>query len=116
MGLWPTQRNENHIPRHPRESGGPLLVRNTMDSRFSGNDVIFERAKREISLWFFLPRFNPTQSEIPRFALRKDDAYVLYIQRNRSDELASSFCSSWAALRLLMLGMTDCIARRVGML
>ena len=25
--------------RHPRESGGPLLVRNTMDSRFRGNDV-----------------------------------------------------------------------------
>jgi len=40
-------------------------------------------------------------------ALRKDDAYVLYIQRNRSDELASSFCLSWAAKRLSMLGMTQ---------
>jgi hypothetical protein len=48
----------------------------------------------------------PRQRQIPGSALRKDDAYVLYIQRNRSDELASSFCSSWAALRLLMLGMT----------
>jgi hypothetical protein len=47
-----------------------------------------------------------TQSKIPRSALRKDDAYVLYIQRNRSDELASSFCLSWAAKRLSMLGMT----------
>ena len=30
--------------RHPRESGGPLLVRKRVDSRFRGNDVIFESA------------------------------------------------------------------------
>ena len=40
MGLWPTQRNENHLRRRPRESGDPAPV----DSRFRGNDVIFERA------------------------------------------------------------------------
>ena len=48
MSLWPTRGNENQH-RHPRESGGPLLVRNTMDSRspafaedkFRGNDVFF---------------------------------------------------------------------------
>jgi len=44
MGLSPTQRDENHAPRHPSESGSSLLVANTMDSRFRGNDVIFERA------------------------------------------------------------------------
>jgi len=34
--------------RRPRESGGPLLVRNTMDSRFRGNDVnvTLARARR----------------------------------------------------------------------
>jgi hypothetical protein len=37
----PPRGNENQR-RHPRESGGPLLVRNTMDSRFPGNDVFFE--------------------------------------------------------------------------
>jgi hypothetical protein len=41
MGLRPARRNENHPRRHPRESGGPFSVRNTMDSRFRGNDVIF---------------------------------------------------------------------------
>ena len=35
--------------RHPRESGGPLLVQNTMDSRFRGNDVIFERVRCKLS-------------------------------------------------------------------
>jgi hypothetical protein len=44
MGPWPTQRDENQARRHPRESGGPWLVSNPMDSRFRGNDVIFERA------------------------------------------------------------------------
>jgi len=38
--IGPTQRNENHVRRHPRESGGPLLVRSAMDSRVRGNDVI----------------------------------------------------------------------------
>jgi hypothetical protein len=63
------------------------------------------RAKRGILLCAGgSPKKN--QGEIPRSALRKDDAYVLYIQRNRSDELASSFCLSRAAKRLSMLGMT----------
>jgi len=44
MGPWPTQRDENQARCHPRESGGPCLVSNPMDSRFRGNDVIFERA------------------------------------------------------------------------
>jgi len=44
MGSRPTQRDENQARRHPRESGGPWLVSNPMDSRFRGNDVIFERA------------------------------------------------------------------------
>ena len=44
MGPWPAQRDENHARRHPRESGGPWLVSNPVDSRFRGNDVIFERA------------------------------------------------------------------------
>jgi hypothetical protein len=39
MGLRPTHRNETHLRRHPRESGGPPV-----DSRLRGNDVIFERA------------------------------------------------------------------------
>jgi hypothetical protein len=46
MGLPPTRRNENHPRRHPRESGGPFSVRNRMDSRFRGNDVIFGRVPR----------------------------------------------------------------------
>jgi len=33
MGLRPTQRDENQARRHPRESGGPWLVSNPMDSR-----------------------------------------------------------------------------------
>ena len=45
MGLRPTQRDENRARRHPREGGGPWLVSNPMDSRFRGNDVIFERAE-----------------------------------------------------------------------
>jgi hypothetical protein len=49
MGLRPTPRNENYIRRRPRESGGPLVVRNTMDSRFRANDVVFERPKRCVS-------------------------------------------------------------------
>jgi hypothetical protein len=44
MGLRPIQRDENHMRRHPRERGGPLLVSKTMDSRLRGNDVIFERS------------------------------------------------------------------------
>jgi hypothetical protein len=47
MGLQPTRANENDPRRHPRESGGPFSVRNTMDSRLRGNDtegVIFRRA------------------------------------------------------------------------
>jgi len=45
MGPWPTQRDENQARRRPRESGGPCLVSNPMDSRFRGNDDIFERAE-----------------------------------------------------------------------
>ena len=41
MGLRPTQRNEEHNRRRLRESGGPALVRETMDSRFRGNDADF---------------------------------------------------------------------------
>jgi hypothetical protein len=47
MVLWPAQGDENHARRHPRESGGPLLVSNTMDSRFCGGDVIFERTAQQ---------------------------------------------------------------------
>ena len=61
MGLRPTQRNENYLRRHLRESGGPLLVRKGIDARFRGNDVIFERAQRGSAPWAFL-----SQSEIPR--------------------------------------------------
>ena len=39
MGLRPTHRNETHLRRHPRESGGPPV-----DSRLRGNDVTLERA------------------------------------------------------------------------
>jgi hypothetical protein len=46
MGLQPTGRDENYMRRHPRESGGPLLLLCTMDSRFRGNDVIFESEAR----------------------------------------------------------------------
>jgi hypothetical protein len=46
---------------------GPLLFRNTMDSRFRGNDVIFKRAKRGTSPWLY-GVISPTQSKIPRFA------------------------------------------------
>ncbi len=41
MDLWPTRANENHTRRHPRESGGPFSVRDTMDSRLRGNDMTF---------------------------------------------------------------------------
>jgi hypothetical protein len=40
MGLPPIPTNETRPRRHPRESGGPFSVRNTMDSRLRGNDVI----------------------------------------------------------------------------
>jgi len=50
MGFRRTQRNESRLCRHPRESGGPSLDWNTMDSRFRGNDVILERAQRGILL------------------------------------------------------------------
>jgi len=43
MGLRLTQRDESHAPRHRRKSRGPLLVPDTMDSRFRGDDVVFER-------------------------------------------------------------------------
>jgi hypothetical protein len=38
------------MSRHPRESGGPLLVRNTMDSRIRGNDVIFKGLGTRLSV------------------------------------------------------------------
>ena len=52
MGLQPTGRDENYMRRHPRESGGPLLLRCTMDSRFRGNDVIFwvAQARRDFAV------------------------------------------------------------------
>jgi hypothetical protein len=63
MGLRPThQRNENHICRRPRKCGGPSLVRNTMDSRFRGNDVIFEKAARGICPWPFFATSAPLAS------------------------------------------------------
>ena len=43
MGLRPTETDQNQLRCHPRESGGPLLVRSTMDSRFRGNDVGSEK-------------------------------------------------------------------------
>ncbi len=43
MGLRPTEKDENHVPPHPRERGGPGSVRNTMDSCLHGNDAIFEK-------------------------------------------------------------------------
>ena len=45
-GLRPTQGNENHKPRQPRESWGLLLVPDTMGSRFRGDDMIFEKTLR----------------------------------------------------------------------
>jgi len=65
MGLRPAQCEENQVRRHPRESGGPLLVRTRMDSHFRGNDVIFERAAGDGKSGTAL---EYTQSEIPRFA------------------------------------------------
>jgi hypothetical protein len=44
MGFRPTRGNENKR-RHPRESGGPFLDRNTMDSRFRWNEVTFESGR-----------------------------------------------------------------------
>ena len=44
MGPQPTQTSEHDVPRDPGE-GGALLIRTTMDSRFRGNDAIFERVK-----------------------------------------------------------------------
>jgi hypothetical protein len=57
MGLQPTRANENHPRRHSRESGGPFSVRNTMDSRFRGNDVIFGRVS--VGLWPTRVHENP---------------------------------------------------------
>jgi hypothetical protein len=56
MGLQPTRANENDPRRHPRESGGPFSVRNTMDSRLRGNDVIFRRVS--LGLWPTLANEN----------------------------------------------------------
>jgi hypothetical protein len=54
MGLWLTCKDEKHKGR-PRESGDPrpLDFRSPVvaGDKFRGNDVIFERAKRGISLW-----------------------------------------------------------------
>ncbi len=46
MGRWPLRTNENRLSRRPRESGGPLFVRDTMDSRLRGND----ESRRDSSL------------------------------------------------------------------
>jgi hypothetical protein len=72
MGLWPTQRNENHRRRHPREGGGPLLVRNRVDSRFRGNDVFSGERSEESRLDLSFP-VNPAQTEAPRLA-RNDNS------------------------------------------
>jgi len=53
----PPKRNEDHMLRHPRQSGGPLSDPNAMDSRspafaedkFRGNDLNFERLWRSVS-------------------------------------------------------------------
>jgi hypothetical protein len=60
MGLRPTRGNENQR-RHPREGGGPFFT--PMDSRFRGNDVIFEGATGDEESRTALERI---QSEIPR--------------------------------------------------
>jgi len=63
MRLRPThQRNEDRLCRRPRKSGRPSLVRDTMDSRFRGNDVIFEKAERGICPWLFFAPFAPLAS------------------------------------------------------
>jgi hypothetical protein len=49
----------------PLESGRPLLVRNTMDSRFRGNDVIFGGAVDDEESRCDLKTY---QGETPRFA------------------------------------------------
>jgi len=45
MGLWPTQLNENHCGRHPRESGGPHQSKSWIPA-FAGmtGTVTFKRA------------------------------------------------------------------------
>jgi hypothetical protein len=52
MGLQPAKASKHHPRRHPRESGGPFSFRNTMDSRFRGNDVIFwvAQARRDFAV------------------------------------------------------------------
>ncbi len=68
MGLQPTRRNENRPRGHPRESGGPSSVRNTMDSRLRGNDVLegdFQESPRRRGISQCVEN---TQSEILRFA------------------------------------------------
>ena len=63
MGFGPTHGNESHKPRRPREGADPASV----DSRFRGNDLTFERAEGGISLCLG-PWAIEKQGEIPRFA------------------------------------------------
>ena len=61
-GLQPIHGNESHRVRHPRESGGPR--RGKLDSRFRGNDVTFEGAKRRISSVAFCVRYGGSTAKI----------------------------------------------------
>jgi hypothetical protein len=63
MGLRPTQPNES--PSSPPRKRGSTPE--GVDSRFRGNDLTFERAKRGISPCFYVLRSGLRQSEIPRF-------------------------------------------------
>ena len=56
MGRRPTHRNESQDVT-PAKAG--VHVREELDSRFRGNDVTFNGAQREISLWFPLSRLGP---------------------------------------------------------
>jgi hypothetical protein len=75
MGFRPTGRDEIYMRRHPRESGGPLLLRRTMDSRFRGNEVIFESDARNLGLNPSASADSGRQSEIPHSA-RNDMAFA----------------------------------------
>jgi hypothetical protein len=65
MGLRPTQRNESQDVT-PAKAG--VHVRKELDSRFRGNDVTFDGAKRGIMLCLRPDRRTMKQGKIPRFA------------------------------------------------
>jgi hypothetical protein len=64
-GLRPTHRNESQDVT-PAKAG--VHVREELDSRFRGNDVTFDGAKRGISLCPRPDRSTKKQGEIPRSA------------------------------------------------